>query len=71
MRYPGIDSRGFWIAVILASALGTSMGASARPPVPDNVGGGLRQLVEAQNATPGTSAISSAAALLEPRVWRW
>lgn len=70
MRYPGIDSRGFWIAVILASALGTSMGASAQPPVPDNVGGGLRQLVEAQNATPGTSAISSAAALLEPRVLR-
>jgi hypothetical protein len=70
MRYRGINSRGLWIRAILASALGTSMGASAQPPIPDNMGGGLHHLVEARvNAAAAPSAVS-AAALLEPRVLR-
>lgn len=70
MRYRGIDLRGLWIPVILVSALGTSMNASAEPPMPDNMGGGLRQLVEARVATAATPSAVSAAALLEPRVLR-
>src|SRR5260370_42066382 len=70
MRYRGIHSRELWIPAILASALGTSMVASAQPPVPDNMGGGLSQLVEARvNAATASSAVS-AASLLEPRVLR-
>jgi hypothetical protein len=46
------------------------MVASSQPPVPDNMGGGLRQLVEALvNAAAAPSAVS-AAALLELRVLR-
>jgi hypothetical protein len=70
MRYRGIHSRGFWIYAILASALGTSIGASAQPPVPDNIGGGLRQLVEARVTAAAAPSAVSAAALLEPRVLR-
>jgi len=70
MRYRGIHSRELWILAIFASALGTSMVASAQPPVPDNMGGGLRQLFEARvNAAAASSAVS-AASLLEPRVLR-
>jgi Subtilase family len=70
MRHRGIHSRALWIPAILASALGISMVASAQPPVPDNMGGGLRQLLEAQaNAATASSAVS-AASLLEPRVLR-
>jgi hypothetical protein len=71
MRYRGIHSRELWILAILASALGTSIIASAQPPVPDNVGGGLRQLVEARvNAAAAPSAVS-AAALVGQRSARW
>ena len=70
MRYRGINSRRLLISAILASALGASMGAAAQLPIPDNIGGGLRQLVEAQgNAAAAPSALS-AAAVLEPRVLR-
>lgn len=55
------------MSALLASALVTSM-SSAQLPVPDNLGGGLRHLVEARaTATP---AAVSAAALMEPRVMR-
>ena len=64
MRYRGINSRGLLISAILASALGASMGAAAQAPIPDNMGGGLRQLVEAQgNAAAAPSALSAAALL--------
>ena len=69
MRYRVINSRGLWIGVTLASALGASIAASAQP-VPENLGGGLRHLVEARmNAAAAPSAVS-AAALLEPRLLR-
>src|SRR5450755_4019653 len=70
MRYRGINSRGLWSSAILALALGASTGAAAQPPVPDNLGGGLRQRVEVkENAAAAPSAVS-AAALLEPRLLR-
>ncbi len=73
MRYRGMHLRELWILALLASALGTSVVASAQPPVPDNVGGGLRQLVEARvNAAAAPSAVSAAAGrhagFFEPRL---
>jgi hypothetical protein len=70
MRYRGINSRGLWVPAIVASALGISMGASAQLPVPDNMGGGLRQLVEARVSAAAAPSAVSAAALLEPRLLR-
>jgi hypothetical protein len=58
------------IFAVVASGLGASMSAPAQGPVPDNIGGGLRQLIEAhENAAAAPSAVSSAA-LLEPRLLR-
>jgi hypothetical protein len=70
MRYRGINSRGLWVPAILALALGASMGAAAQPLIPDNLGGGLRQLVEAQQSTAASPSAVSAAAQLEPRLLR-
>jgi len=67
MRYRGIGSRRLWLSALLASALGASM-SSAGSSTPDNLGGGLRHLVEAR--TTGTPAAVSAAALMERRVVR-
>jgi hypothetical protein len=70
MRYFRIHSRRLLISAIVASGLGASMNAASQGPVPDNLGGGLRQLVEAHgNAAAAPSAVS-AAALLEPRLLR-
>src|SRR5580700_1527375 len=68
MRYRDIKSCGLFVTAILASALCASAGAAAQPSVPDNIGGGLRQLIEAQGMV-APSAVSGAA-LLEPRVLR-
>lgn len=67
MRNFGIGSNGLLVSAILATALYASAGAAA--PVPDNMGGGLRQLVEARGAAPASSTVSTAA-FLEPRVLR-
>jgi len=69
MLYRGRNLRGLWIGVTLASALGIPIAASAQSPMPDNIDGGLRHLVEARvNAAAAPSV--SAARLLEPRVLR-
>ena len=70
MRYRGINSRRLLTSAILTSVLGASMGAAAQPPIPDNIGGGLRQLVEAQGNAAAAPSELSAAAVLEPRVLR-
>ena len=68
MRHFRVHLRGLLMPAIVVSAFGASM--STASPVPDNVGGGLRHLIEAQaNAATAPSA-SSTAALLEPRVLR-
>jgi len=70
MRYFRIHSRGRFISAIVALGLGASVNAVSQGPVPDNIGGGLRQLIEAHgNAAAAPSAVS-AAALLEPRLLR-
>jgi hypothetical protein len=70
MRYFRIYSRRLLISALVASGLGASMNAASQGPVPDNIGGGLRQLVEAHgNAAAAPSAVSSVA-LLEPHVLR-
>jgi hypothetical protein len=69
MHYRHFKSRGFWVPAILSCAFGTSIGAAAPAPTPENLGGGLRQLVEARNAAAAPSAVSGAA-LLERRVLR-
>ena len=66
MRYLGNQSRGLFIAMILAAGLCGSAGVAAQESIPDNLGGGLRQLLDAQrNARSAPSA-----ALLEPRLLR-
>lgn len=70
MRYLGNESHRLFVAAVLAAGLFASSGATAQQSIPDNIGGGLRQLVDAQrNATSAPSALS-AAALLESRVFR-
>ena len=68
MRYFGIKSNVLLISAILATALDTSVIAGAQS-VPDNMGGGLRQLVEAQTNAPMNRAVAGAA-VMEPRVLR-
>jgi hypothetical protein len=46
------------------------MNAASQGPVPDNIGGGLRQLIEARANAAAKPAAVSAAALLEPRLLR-
>lgn len=70
MRYLGNKSRGLFIPAILAAGLYASVGAAAQQSVPDNIGGGLRHLLEAQRNAPSAAAAVSAAALLEPRLLR-
>jgi hypothetical protein len=70
MRYFRIYSRRLLISVIVASGLGASMNAASQGPVPDNIGGGLRQLIEARANAAAKPAAVSAAALLEPRLLR-
>ena len=67
MRYLGNKSHGLFITAILAAGLHAAAGAAAQQSAPDNIGGGLRQLVDAQRNVP--SAVS-AAAILEPRLLR-
>lgn len=62
-------SRGLILA-IGALALGASMNAASQGPVPENIGGGLRQLIEAHGNAVAEPAAVSAAAQLEPRVLR-
>src|SRR5215471_7117316 len=70
MRNFRIGSRGPMISAIVALGLGASMNAASQGPVPDNVGGGLRHLIEAhENAAAAPPAVS-AAALMEPRLLR-
>jgi Subtilase family len=70
MRYFRIHSRGRFTSAIVALGLGASMHAASQGPVPDNIGGGLRQLIEAHgNAAAAPSAVSAAASL-EPRLLR-
>ena len=70
MRYFRIQSRGLLISAIVASGFGASMNAASRGPAPDNVGGGLRQLIEAHENAAAKPASVSAAALMEPRLLR-
>ena len=70
MCYFRIHSRGLLIAAITAAGLGASMNAASEGPVPENVGGGLRQLIEAHGNATAAAETVSAAALLEPRVLR-
>ena len=59
-------------AALAAAAVLTASLAFAQAPnalAPDNVGGGLRELIEAQGTAAAPAAVS-AAALLEPRVLR-
>jgi hypothetical protein len=67
MRTSDIRSRAL-IGAILFSVLCAPSIAAAPAPTPDNIGGGLRQLVEARQGT--TPAAVAAAALLEPRLLR-
>jgi len=61
---------GLLVPVILASALYASPGAAAQSAVPDNLGGGLRQLVEGQGSAAAAPSAAAAAALIEPRLLR-
>jgi hypothetical protein len=63
-------SRGPVISAIVALGLGVSMNAASQGPVPENIGGGLRQLIEAQGNAAAAPAPGSAAAHLERRVLR-
>ena len=67
MRYLRFHLHGLWIFAIVAAGLGASMDAVSQGAVPDNLGGGLRHLLE----TPeNAAAAQSAAALMEPRLLR-
>ena len=70
MRHLRIHSRGLLISAIVASGLGASMSATSQGPVPDNIGGGLRQLIEAHGNAAAAPSGASAAALMEPRLLR-
>jgi len=70
MRYLGNKSHSLFIPAILLAGLFASAGAVAQQSAPDNIGGGLRQLIEAQRNVPSAAAAVSAAALLEPRLLR-
>jgi hypothetical protein len=67
MRLLDNNSRRIQVCAALVLAIGTSMAVSAKTAVPDNIGGGLRQLVEAR-ASAAASPAAKAGALLEPRV---
>src|SRR5690349_24184130 len=68
MRYLRTHLRGLLTSALTALGLGASMIAASQGPAPDNVGGGLRQLIEASgNAAPPSA---SAAARLERRLLR-
>ncbi len=69
MRNVRVGTRGLLALAIVAAGMGTSIGATPQGPVPDNVGGGLRHLIEGQGALAEPSA-ASAAAILEPRLLR-
>lgn len=70
MRLLGNHSRGLFIPAILAAGLCASAGVAAQESVPDNLGGGLRQLVDAQRNAQSAPSEVSAAALLEPWLLR-
>ncbi len=65
-----VCSRGMFVLALTVCGIGTALGAAPQGPVPDNVGGGLRHLIEAQGTAAATSPAVSAAAILEPRVLR-
>jgi hypothetical protein len=58
-----------FVTTISASALWTHADGAPKRQVPDNIGGGLRELVEAQQASPVRASVSRAA-LLAPTVLR-
>ena len=70
MRNFRIGSRGPMISAIVALGLAASMNAASQGPVPDNVGGGLRHLIEAHENAAAAPSAASAAALMEPRLLR-
>jgi len=67
MRYVGNHSRSLFVSALLTAGIFGSAGAAPSKALPDNMGGGLRQLVEAQTRTP--SALS-AASPIEARIMR-
>jgi len=69
MRQFRIHPRRVLIPAIVASGLAASMSAAAAGPVPENVGGGLRQLIEAQGNAAAPEA-QAAMRMLEPRMMR-
>jgi len=68
MRYLRTHLRGLLTSALTALGLGASMIAASQGPAPDNVGAGLRQLIEASGNAAAPSA--SAAARLERRLLR-
>src|SRR5215469_12285243 len=71
MHYVGNHSHGSFILVILVAVLCASASLAGQESVPDNMGGGLRQLIESQhNPQVAPSSAFSAAALLEGRLLR-
>jgi Subtilase family len=70
MRDFRFDSRGLVVSAIAALGLSASVSAAPIAAIPENIGGGLRQLIEAQQPATTAAPAVSAAALLEPRVLR-
>src|SRR5690242_2285092 len=70
MRYLRIYPRGLWVSAILVCGLGVSINAAAQGPVPDNLGGGLRHLIEAPESAAAVPSAASAAELFEPHLLR-
>ena len=62
--------RALLFIALAAAGPGTSLGAAPQGPIPDNIGGGLRPLIEGQANTAAQPSAVAAAALLEPRVLR-
>ena len=70
MRFRGSNSYRLLFVSVLVTAFCVTTYAAAPPPIPDNMGGGLRQLVEAQQNGAAAPASVSATAMLEPRLLR-
>ena len=70
MCYFRIRARGLLISAMVVAGLGASMNAASQGPAPENVGGGLRQLIEARESAAAAPSAVSAAARLEPRLLR-
>src|SRR5690348_14165043 len=62
--------RGLLLIALTAAGPSASLGAAPQGPVPDNIGGGLRHLIEGEPDTAAQPSAVAGAALLEPRVLR-